>query len=309
MGSQGLAAGIGVGGPVTITAAFGAVSGSTYLTVTAAELVSIDVAPSNPSIASGTTQQFTAIGTYADASQQNLTTSVTWSSSNTGVATISNAGGSEGLAAGSGVGGLVTIAATLGPVQGTASLTVTAATLVSIDVTPLTSSISKGSTQQFTATGTYSDASHQNLTTSVTWSSSNTGVATISNAVGSQGLARGAGVGGPVTITATLGSVQGTASLAVTAATLVSIAVTSLKSSIANGTTRQFTATGTYTDASHQNLTAAVTWSSSNTGVATISNAVFFQGLATAVGKGTTTIKAADTGTGIFGTTSLTVKP
>ena len=50
-------------------------------------------------------------------------------------------------------------------------LTVTAATLASIAVTPASPSIGKGATQQFVATGTYSDNSTQNLITStVTWS-------------------------------------------------------------------------------------------------------------------------------------------
>ena len=50
------------------------------------------------------------------------------------------------------------------------------ASLVSIAVTPANPSIGKGATQQFTATGTYSDSSTQNLTSSVTWSSTNTAV-------------------------------------------------------------------------------------------------------------------------------------
>ena len=54
--------------------------GSTVLTVTAATLVSIAVTPANPSIAKGTTQQFTATGTYSDSSTANITSSVTWSS-------------------------------------------------------------------------------------------------------------------------------------------------------------------------------------------------------------------------------------
>ncbi len=43
-------------------------------------------------------------------------------------------------------------------------LTVTAATLQSIAVTPANPSIAKGVTQQFTATGTYSDSSTANVT-------------------------------------------------------------------------------------------------------------------------------------------------
>src|SRR5207245_10104183 len=59
---------------------------------TAATLVSIAVTPANPSIAKGTTQPFTATGTYSDASTQNLTNTVTWTSSNGSVATITAAG-------------------------------------------------------------------------------------------------------------------------------------------------------------------------------------------------------------------------
>src|SRR5271166_3028834 len=44
--------------------------------------------------------------------------------------------------------------------------------LVSIAVTPANPSIAAGKQQQFTATGTYSDGSHQDLTSSATWTSS-----------------------------------------------------------------------------------------------------------------------------------------
>jgi hypothetical protein len=91
---------------------------------------------------------------------------------------------------------------------------VTAASLTSIAVTPVNSSIASGTVQQFTATGTYSDDTTQDLTTTVTWSSSNTGAATISNAAGSNGLAT-AVIAGSTTITAVSGSVSGTATLTV----------------------------------------------------------------------------------------------
>ena len=56
-------------------------------------------------------------------------------------------------------------------VGSTDTLTVTAAALVSIAVTPANPSIAKGLTQQFTATGTFTDNSTQNLTSQVTWAS------------------------------------------------------------------------------------------------------------------------------------------
>lgn len=86
-------------------------------------------------------------------------------------------------------------------------------TLESIAVTPETASIAVGSTQQFTATGTYSGGSTADLTTQVTWTSSDTTVATIN----ASGLATGVAVG-EATITATLDSLTDSATLTVTEA-------------------------------------------------------------------------------------------
>jgi len=185
----------------------GGVSGSTTLTVTAAILSTITVTPTTPSIANGTTRQFTATGTYSDSTTQDLTTQVAWSSSSPGVATISNASGSKGLAT-SVAAGTTIITATLGSVSGNTTLTVNAVTLVSITVTPANPTLTKGTTQQFTATGHYSDLSTPNLTTQVTWSSSKSAVVSISNAGGSKGLAKAKRTG-TATIRATLGSISG----------------------------------------------------------------------------------------------------
>jgi len=288
--SHGLATSVSPGS-VSITAASGSVSGSTGLTVTPASLVSIALIPADPSIANGTKQQFAATGTYTDTSTRDVTTAVTWSSSDTTVATISNGSGSNGLATSTGQ-GTATITAALGAIAGSTGLTVTPAALVSIAVIPANSSIANGTSQQFAATGTYTDNSTQPLTTSVTWSSSATTVAAISNAPGSNGLATSISQG-PATITATLGTISGSTNLTVTAATLVSIAITPSSPSIADRTTQQFTATGTYTDNSTQNLTASVTWASSDTTMASISNAAGSSGLATAAGVGVTSISAA----------------
>lgn len=78
--------------------------------------------------------------------------------------------------------------------------------LVSISVMP-SSSPPTGS-QQFTATGTYSNYVTMDITTLVTWSSSDETVATISNT----GLATCTGAV-PVTITATYGYISDTATL------------------------------------------------------------------------------------------------
>src|SRR5208337_2784106 len=96
------------------------ISASTTLTVTDPLLVSMAVTPVNPSIAAGTTQQFTATGTYSNGSTQNLTSTAVWSSSAPGVATISTAGLASALAPGQ-----TTIAAASGAINGSTTLTVT----------------------------------------------------------------------------------------------------------------------------------------------------------------------------------------
>jgi len=301
-GSRGLATSSEMGS-TTISATLDSVTGSTDLTVTSAALVSIQVTPVNPVIAKGTTRQFVATGIYSDHSTQDLTKQVTWSSSNIAVASVSNAAGSNGLATALAV-GTAGVGATLGDVSGTTTLDVTAATLVSIEVSPADPSISKGTTRQFAATGIYTDASTQDLTKQVTWSSSNIAVASISNAAGSNGLASALGVGS-ATISATLGVVSGNTALGVTAATLVSIQVDPADSVISMDITVEFTATGIYSDNSTQDLTQKVTWKSSDDRVASISNADDSRGLATPAGVGSSTIYAilGD----VWGSTTLTV--
>ncbi len=289
-GSNGSAASV-ASGSATITAAMGSVSGSTTLNVTPATLVSLAVTPTNPSIALGTVQRFIATGTYSDNSTQDLTAAVTWTSSTTAAATISNAAGSNGVAT-SAAAGPTTIAAALGSVSGSTALTVTPATLVSLAVTPTNPSIALGTVQRFIATGTYSDNSTQDLTAAVTWTSSTTAAATISNAAGSNGVAASTAAGS-TTISASMGSVSGSTALTVTPATLVSLSITPTNPGIALGTVQHFIATGTYSDNSTQDLTIMVTWSSSSTGIATISNAAGANGVVTPIAAGSTTITAA----------------
>ena len=183
--SGGLASALAIG-TTTIAAASGTVQGTATLTVTSPVLASIGVAPANPSIAAGNTQQFTATGTYSDGSTQNLTSTATWSSSAPGVATIPAGGLATSLIAGTSI-----ISATMSGIAGSTTLTVTPPVLVSIAVTPANPSIAVGNTQQFTATGTYSDGSTQNLTSMATWSSSAPAVAAVSTTGLTIALAQG----------------------------------------------------------------------------------------------------------------------
>lgn len=254
-------------------------------------LQTITVTGGASSVAIGGTTRFSATGHYSDGSMRGLGSGLVWSSSATSVVTINSSGLATGVAT-----GVATITATLGGTSGKASLGVNNA-LVGLSVSGA-SSIAYQQSLQLTANGTYQAGQVQNLTSSVTWKSSSPAVVSVSPTGIAMGLKSGS-----ATITATDPSskLSGTAALAV-AVTLSSIAITpgSLNVNYAPGLTKQFTATGTYQDGSTQDVTSAVSWSSSTPGVAAIS------GGSASVLKGGQTTLSASSGS-ISASASLTV--
>jgi uncharacterized protein YjdB len=288
--NAGLVTGVALG-TTTVNASYAGKTGGTNVTVTAATLQSISIAPASPTVAAGLTLQLSVIGHFSDGSTQTLT-GASWSSATPAVATVDAASGlAKGLAAGTS-----TIAAQCQGLSANAVLTVTQAVLQSIAVTPANGSVHVGFGLQMVATGTYSDGTALDITTQVTWISGTPSIA----GIGTTGLASGL-AGGSSTIGATLGAISGSTTLNVVAATLQSITVLPSSPSIAPTWTVQFTAVGRFSDATSQILTSGVTWKSSATSVATILSS----GLATGVAAGTTTISA--TSGIISGNTVLTV--
>jgi uncharacterized protein YjdB len=283
-------------GNATVTATLNGVTGTLPVTVTSAVIRTISVTPANATLAAGQTQQYTAIATLSDGTQQTETTAAHWSVSDSTRATISNTSGSNGLLTSIGA-GADTVSATIGSVTGQATVTITSATLTGLTLTPAAFTVATGTTEQLDVMGTYSDGSNQDLTTTATYSSNAPATASVS----STGLVTGtAGVTGVATITATVGTVTGNAVATVTPAVLIAVAVTPATVTVADGLTQQFTATGTYAG-NQQNITSQVQWTSSNSAVATITSA----GLAKAVGAGVATITA--TSGGDSGTATMTV--
>jgi hypothetical protein len=189
--------------------------GWTVTTTATAALVSIAVTPDITTVREGATRQFTATGSYDDLSTANITTSVTWASSDATHATI---GASTGLATGiaESTSNEVTITATLGLISNSTTLTVTApAALASIAITPDASSVAEGATLQLTATGTYDDLSTADVTTSAIWASSDATHATIG---ASTGLVTGVALStaSELIISATVGAIADTTTLTVT---------------------------------------------------------------------------------------------
>jgi uncharacterized protein YjdB len=259
-------------------------------------LTSIAITPATPSIGVGSQQLFTAVGTFSNGNTQTLS-SVLWSSSSVASAPISGDATNPGVAA-TLAQGTTTITASAAGISGSATLTVIAPTLMSITLSPQSATIPLGATQQFTATGVYTDGSTQDLTATATWSSSATVVAAINGSGVAAGLFQGT-----ATIQVNSGSVSASTALSVASPGLVSIAVTPTTATIALGGNQQYQAVGTYSDGSTQNVTSLVGWSSTATTVATVNGA----GQASGVSQGTATLTA--TFESIAVPVSLTVGP
>jgi len=272
----GLVKGVAAGSS-TVTATLGSVAGSTSVTVTAPSITSISVTPDDMTLAIGVGQQYIASAIYSDGSIQDLVTGVTWTSSNTSVATIDGSGLATTLAAGT-----TNITATVGTFTDSSVITVVAAHLQSITLTPTSVTMAAGTQQQFTASGNFDDGSTQVLTSAL-WSSSAVTVLTVD--ANGLGIAVGPGTS---TVSVTSGTVSASTSVTVSTATLVSLAVAPANSSMPDDATKQFSATGTFSDNSTQDVTQSVLWSSSTPAVATITNL----GLVTSVSTGSTTITA-----------------
>lgn len=257
-------------------------------------LQSITVTPGAPSVAAGRTLQLAASGTYSDNTSKDMTTTVTWTSSDTNIATVAG-----GLVTGKAP-GTAKITASSGGISGSVTVTVTAAVPTALAVTPTSATVAKGASQTFAAKATMSDNTVQDVSAVATWASNNTSVATVDT----HGIATTVSAGS-ATITATYSGLNASAALTVTPPTLAKIVVSPTGESIAKGQTLQFAANGIWSDNSTQDMTATVSWSTSDAAIATVNDA----GLAASIGVGTVTVTATS-GTGptaVSGSAILTV--
>ena len=268
-------------------------------TKSTATLVSISVTPYSPAnLAVGSTQRFVATGIYSDGTTPNITSQVTWTSSNNSIASIAT-----GLATGVAIGSTSITASQSGITSPSVTLTVitSASGLSSIAITPaFPADLGVGASQPLTAVGTYADGTTADITAKVTWTSSNTAVA----AVFANGAVTGEG-SGTANITAALSGVT-SPSLKLTVKAISAILITPAASprNLDIGAIQQFTAIATYSDGASADISSQATWLSSNTQVAT----VYANGLATGVAAGSAGITATLGGV-TSQATSLAVQP
>jgi hypothetical protein len=148
-------------------------------------ITSITIEPSAPSVSEGETEQLNAAGTDSEGNSYTLTggttcsgTSVCWSSSDTGAATITSGGLLKGLTVGS-----ATITASSGTASATATATITLGNVTALTVSPTSVTLPESSTATtcFTAEATLSSGPEQDVSATATWVSNNTALVSVEN--------------------------------------------------------------------------------------------------------------------------------
>ena len=272
--STGLVTGVSKG-ESTIIASVGGVSASGSVLVTDVSASSIEITPNKGTLSIGQSSQLSA--RLKDA-QGNIVAGrdVSWSSSDTAIVTVSNAGMLTAISDGES-----TITASVEGVSGFATVTVSGAPVASISVSAQSASISVGQTQQLTAS--VSDAGGNILNDRImSWTTSNEASATVSNA----GLVTGIALGSS-TITGTSEGKSATVVVEVSVSPVSSVSVTPQSVKLSAGQTQQLSETVTDKDG---NVLSGfvIIWSSTNSASVTVSNT----GLITGIAPGSSSITA-----------------
>jgi uncharacterized protein YjdB len=199
--SSGLYTAGNTSGGFTINAASGNISGSSVVTIVAPIIpTSVSVIPASLSLSIGASSPLTVEVLPANATNK----SVVFVSNNTTIATVSSTGVVTGIAAGSAI---ITVTTVSGGLTATSAVTVTIIPVTGVTVAPTILSINVGSTSPLTATVLPANATNK----SVTWSSNNPAIATVSGTGVVSGIKEGSAI-----ITVTTVSDGFTATCAVT---------------------------------------------------------------------------------------------
>jgi len=229
----------------------------------------VSLSPSTFTVGVASTYQLTATVSPTNATRPY----VTFSSSNTAVATVNGSGLVTSVAAGTAT---ITVTTVDGGFTATSSGTVSTVSPISVTVSPSTINITITKSTQLTATVLPTSASNK----AVTWSSSNTAVATVNSSGLVLGVANGTAT---ITTTTVVGGFTGTCVVTVlTPVTGLSVSPTSVSVNI--GATTQIAATVQPTTASNK----TVTWQSANTTIASVNSS----GLIRGVRRGITSVLA-----------------
>ena len=267
-------------GTTTITATYNGYTAKSTVTVTDAVTYDYQLSPSSTSLVNGRTTKFTVVKrTFTNGTQtngQDVSSTFTWTSSNTSIATVNNIGLVTGVSTGT-----VTITAEYNGMTASGTATVTSSTTYELAINPASMTLNKGATGTFTALyKTYTDGvlmSSVDVTSSTTWSSADTKIAGVS-----QGHVSGVGAGSAI-ITAKYNGYTATASVTVRGPATMTLGWSS--QTVTKGKVLSNAAIYNPNDGTNaKDVTITATWTTSNAAVATVaSGSITAQGAGTAI--------------------------
>jgi parallel beta-helix repeat protein len=280
-----------------VTATSGSVSGTASVTVTGGSggtVSTVELTPASATLVAGATQQFSAVA--RDSLGNALTgQTFTWSVV-AGGGSISTGGlFTAGTTAGTFTN---TVRVAVGSVSATATVTVTPGPVARVAVTPATATVAPGGTVSFTAQGY--DANDNPVTGSVTWSATAAAGTITQGGVFTASMTPGTWANA---VSATIGSVSGSASVTVQTGALAQLTIAPAVATVPAGGTVAFAVTGR--DASGTVVTVTPTWSVVSGGGTISSAGIFTAG--TSAGTFANTIKAE--ANGLTALASVTVQP
>ncbi|MCH8493016.1 MAG: Ig-like domain-containing protein [Idiomarina sp.] len=260
--------------------------------VTPAVITELNIESSTTSLPLGTNATLHAQASYSDGDVRNVSSSADWTVNDSTVIELNSQGDMNAVGVGE-----TSIAVTYQGYSDSISVEVTEAELVTITLNPASKfETFSGATFTATASGTYTDGSETDISSKVSWSSNDSGIASVSNHSDHPGRieAKSEGV---VTITASLNGEANEFELTVVEANLVDVEITNQPLNASNalipqlmsvdssgymgnmsiqvnssdlpaGRTVQLYAIGTFENSDVADVTSAVSWSIADTDIA-----------------------------------------
>ena len=293
-------------GNVMITAAFLGISGTASAEVTDAVIESIEISPLNITTPVGTSVEYSARARFSDMSVHDITLLGYWQSSDTNIAIIGLTGGLAGKATTLSAGETEISIDYMGMTQST-TLTVSDASITSLQVTPKDLQDPIGTEGQYKATAYYTDGHSQDVTQDATWLSDDRNIVSIitfgpragfahANAIGETSISASYGglfskaAGGfsaSSPISAVGESVKDSTKATVTDAVLKQLVISPITATVAAGNSQQYVLSGIFTDGSSKELTEFAHWQALDPLIAQVE-----KGNAISIVSGTTKILA-----------------
>ena len=272
---------------VTASQVGGSLTKSAPVTVVASTspIASISVSPNSATVAAGGTVQFSVLATRQDGTT--LVPDVTWTA--TGGAITAG-----GLYRAGSTPGTFNVTATQqgGTLAGTAAVTVSAAVLEAVVLTPASATLTTGATQQFSVSGRWSDGSTR--APAVTYSATG-------GTITAGGLYTAGSTAGTFTVTATQqgGTLAATATVTISAAVLEAIILSPSSVTLTTGAKQQFSVSGRWSNGA--TTAPAVTYSA--TGGSITAGGLYTAGAT----PGSFTVTATQQGGTLAATASVTI--